>query len=171
MKESIKISASFRVSGQKVTREIIFEPPSKMQNLQGGRIRYTEGDIGISILVLKHFLGQHAPREYLDVQGGGCSEEISWEDGPYFDNKTKYVLYLYQKEVKEDIKAFAKRNYNLDEAASEVYYADNLGILTLPTVAVMHGWSRGDNRNSVLQNRGFNGSPSLDGESSFLVNL
>lgn len=58
MKEYLKIVAQFvRANGQKVTRDVAFEPSLGSQTK---KIKYVEGDIGINILILKEFLNKAA---------------------------------------------------------------------------------------------------------------
>jgi hypothetical protein len=152
MKEYLKIIAQFDRSGQKVTRDVVFETKP---GLRIKRIKYIEGDIGINILILKEFLNKAAFDHTQYVNPEGCAEKISWTEGPYFDSKTKYVLFLYQQFVSDTIKEFLKRNYNLSDDDAATAYAEGLGQLNLATLAAMHGWSLEGEYEPFLENRGF----------------
>tara|TARA_Y100000592_G_scaffold35948_2_gene57000 strand:- start:11581 stop:25668 length:14088 start_codon:yes stop_codon:yes gene_type:complete len=107
------------------------------------------GRVTTQVLILKDYLSNNLDSA-LYVGQNNCTTPIDWREGPYFDKKTRYALYVYQKQqsVKSNIISFLLKNTlepNSAEAtaAAEEIYQKELGTMSLATIAVMHGYSIG----------------------------
>ena len=106
------------------------------------------GRVNTQVLILKHFLSMNVDQD-LYVGQNNCTKKISWQEGPYFDKKTKFVLYKYQTQpsVREDIISHIMSNLietepSISEAELEAarIFDSELGTMSKSTIAVMHGY-------------------------------
>ena len=115
------------------------------------------GRVTTQVLILKDYLNENLSSS-LYVGENNCTTPISWQEGPYFDKKTRYALYTYQKQesVKSNIINFIINSTlepSMSEAsakAEEIYYKQ-LGTMSLATIAVMHGYAATEGDGPVVE--------------------
>ena len=114
------------------------------------------GRVNAQVLVLKYCLQQNVDSN-LYVGQGECDRPLTFEEGPYFDKKTRFVLSKYQEleENKQRIISFIQNKLTTEERATgassgygqaQSIYRDQMGTMSLATLACMHGYAdNGDN--------------------------